>query len=84
MKLIEALSGHSQAAAERGQARSTVRVSRQQTGYVLTHTVLDQTGYSVVHTWQFASLYDLVQFARRAGPVEVDLEATNWERVAEA
>jgi hypothetical protein len=84
MKLMEALSGHSQAGAERRRASGIVRVSRKQTGYVLTHTVLDQMGHSVVHTWQFVSLYDLVQFARRAGPVEVDLEATDWERVAEA
>lgn len=83
MKLIEALSGHAEASAERRSDRSAVRVSRHQTGYALTLMVLDQTGHSVAQTWQFVSLYDLFQFARRAGLAEVDLETTDWERVVE-
>jgi hypothetical protein len=81
MKLIEALSGHAEAAAERRGADGAVRVSRQQTGYILTQTMLDQAGQPRDQTRQFQNLYDLVQFARQAGLVGVDLEATDWERV---
>ena len=82
MKLMEALSGHAQAGAERRHARGTVRVSRQQTGYELTRILLDQAGHPEERTWPFVSLYDLFQFARQAGLAEVDLEATDWEVVA--
>jgi hypothetical protein len=83
MKLIEALSGHPQAGAERRSEGGSVRVHRQHTGYTLTRTVLDQAGHPVVQTWQFLSLYDLFQFARQARLAEVDLDATDWQVITE-
>jgi uncharacterized protein GlcG (DUF336 family) len=83
MKLIEALSGHTQTSAERRSEGGAVRVTRRQAGYALTHTVLDHAGHPLAQTWQFQSLYELFQFARQRGLTAVDLEATDWEVVPE-
>ncbi len=81
MKLIEALSVYTETSVERCCAGGSVCVERHQTGYRLTRTMQDQAGHPISQTWRFPNLYDLVQFTLRTGLAEVDLEATDWERV---
>lgn len=82
MKLTEALSGSPLAWAERAKGDTWILVHRSRSGYHLTRSTPDAQGRSRSQDWVFASLYDLLVFARAQGFAEVAPEASDWRAVS--
>jgi hypothetical protein len=84
VKLTDAFIGSHVAGAQRGSADAQTIILRGPGGFHLSRATTDADGRSQSQLWLFASLYDLLLFARAQGFAEVDPTAEDWQPVAAA
>lgn len=81
MKLTDAFIGSHGAGAQRGSTDAQTIILRGPGGFQLSRLTTDAQGHSQTYLWTFASLYDLLLFARAQGFAEVDPQADDWQLV---
>ena len=81
MKLTDAFIGSHLAGAHRSSADAQTIILRGPGGFQLSRLTA-ANGRSQSHLWRFASLSDLLLFARAQGFAEVDPTAEDWQLIA--